>query len=106
MALNTPNAFARSRPSGKVTATRESAAGASSAANKPCSARAPSSMPVFTAAPPRAEATAKPIRPVRKTRLRPHMSPKRPPGDEQPAEGEAVGGDHPLPVGVGELQVG
>src|SRR3954462_15758767 len=84
MALKTPNAFARSRPSGKVTATSESAAGASSAANRPCRARAPSSMPVFTAAPPRAGAGGKPIKPVRKTRLRPHRSPRRPPAMSRP----------------------
>ncbi len=49
------------------------------APNAPCSARAVTSIPNETAAPPIAEAMANPIRPVMKTHLRLYMSPSRPP---------------------------
>src|SRR5215213_4020020 len=73
-----PNALLRSAGSVKVVVSSDSAAGASMAANAPCSARAPTSTPKVCAAP--AE-------------------------QQQAAEREGVGGDHPLAVVVGEVQV-
>ena len=70
-APKTPNAFARSLGSVKVTVTMDSAAGAISAANAPWSPRAANSSSWFGAMPPSAEAPAKPSRPMTKVRLRP-----------------------------------
>jgi hypothetical protein len=69
----------RSAGSVNVVVSSERMAGASSAAKAPCTARAAISMPTSTAAPPTAEATAKPTRPMMKTHLRPIMSAIRPP---------------------------
>ncbi len=49
------------------------------APNAPCSARAATSIPNETAAPPSAEERANPARPMMNTRLRLNMSPSRPP---------------------------
>jgi hypothetical protein len=49
----------------------------------PCSVRAITSIPNETEAPPIAEATAKPIRPMMKIRLRLNMSPSRPPSSSK-----------------------
>ncbi len=74
-----PKAFARSPGNVNVVVSRLSAAGASSAPNAPCTARAATSMPKLCAAPPTAEATAKPARPPMKVHLRPKKSEMRPP---------------------------
>src|SRR5918999_75851 len=74
-----PNALARSLASVNITASRDSAAGASSAPNTPCRARAPSIVASPCAAPPTEQ--------------------------QQTAEGEGVGRDDPLPVAVGYAQV-
>src|SRR4051794_41011721 len=74
-----PNALARSTGSVKVVVRMDRMAGARSAANAPWTARAPISMPPLTAAPPMAEATAKPTRPTMNTHLRPSTSEMRPP---------------------------
>jgi hypothetical protein len=55
------------------------AAGARSAPNAPWAARAATSMPKLVAAPPTADAAAKPSAPVRNVILRPIRSPSRPP---------------------------
>ena len=70
-APKTPKALARSLGSVNITVTMDSDAGAISAANPPCSARAANSMPSVCAKPPSAEAPAKPSRPMMKVRLRP-----------------------------------
>ena len=97
---------ARLRSSGivKVVVSRLSAAGASSAANAPCSARAPTRTPKLGAKPPSADAAAKPARPVTKTRLRPKRSPSRPPSSSRLPNDERVRGDDPLARLVGEAQ--
>ena len=74
-----PNAFARSFGSVKVVVSRLRMAGASSAANTPWTARAVTSMPKLTAAPPTADASAKPMVPMTSVHLRPNMSAMRPP---------------------------
>src|SRR3954467_2967130 len=71
MAPYTANARDRSLTSVKVTVISDKAAGASSAANTPWSARAPNSVAPFWAAPPSADATANPSSPTRNIRLRP-----------------------------------
>ncbi len=73
-----PNALPRSFGTVKVVASSESAAGASMAANTPWQARAVTSIAKFTEAPPIAEATAKPARPVMNMTLRPIKSASRP----------------------------
>ncbi len=73
-----PNALPRSFGSLNVVVSRERAAGASIAPNTPWQARAVTSIAKFTDAPPMAEATAKPIRPVMNITLRPIRSASRP----------------------------
>jgi hypothetical protein len=69
----------RSSGSVNVVVRIESAAGASSAAKLPCTARAPTSTSKLGAAPPTADAPAKPNRPAMNVRLRPMRSLIRPP---------------------------
>ena len=64
-------------------ASSDSAAGASIAANAPCTARADTSMPKLTAAPPTAEAAAKPTSPVMNIALRPIRSASLPPSSSR-----------------------
>ena len=78
-----PNAVARSRGSVNVVLTSESAAGAISAANTPCSPRAATSIPKLCAAPPRADAAPNPIVLAMNSRLRPNRSPIRPPASSR-----------------------
>ncbi|KQN39195.1 hypothetical protein ASE87_15475 [Frigoribacterium sp. Leaf44] len=79
IAPKTPKARARSFGIVKVVVSTARAVGASSAPNAPCRARAKTSSPKVPAAPPRAEARAKPIRPMTNVRLRPIRSLTRPP---------------------------
>ena len=53
------------------------------APNAPCSVRAPTSMPKLVAAPPTAEAAAKPISPPMKVTLRPSSEETRPPSSRR-----------------------
>ncbi len=78
-APKTPKALPRSCGSVKVTVSSERAAGARIAPNRPCTPRATTRTPKDGAAPPAAEAIAKPIRPPMKVHLRPKMSEIRPP---------------------------
>ena len=84
IAPKTANALARSRAWVNVTASRDKAVGASSAAHAPWTARAATSAPKDGAAPPAAEATAKPASPSRNARLRPIVSAIRPPRMTRP----------------------
>jgi hypothetical protein len=59
------------------------------APNAPRKVRAATSIPNELAVPPMAEETAKPARPVMKTRLRLNMSPIRPPGSSRPPKARA-----------------
>jgi hypothetical protein len=83
IALKIPNALARSGDPWKVTVSSDSAEGARSAPNAPCSARAATSIPNDCANPPIAEATAKPIRPPMNVHLRPNRSPSLPPSSSR-----------------------
>jgi hypothetical protein len=74
-----PNAFARSGESANVTVSSDSADGARSAPNAPCSARATTRTPKEGASPPMNDAAAKPISPPMNVHLRPKRSPTFPP---------------------------
>ena len=80
----TPIAFVRCGPSGKVVVRIESAAGATKAAPRPCRPRPTISNSGVFANPFRSEATVKMTTPTRNTRLRPRMSPARPPSSRKP----------------------
>ena len=75
----TPKARPRSLGSLNVTASSDSADGASKAPNAPWQARAATSMAKFTAAPPAADAAANPIRPATNVTFRPSRSASLPP---------------------------
>lgn len=88
-ALKMPKALAFSLRSVNVVASRARAAGASIAAKAPWKARAVTSMPKLVEAPPTAEATAKPLRPMRKVCLRPIRSDSRPQNSRRLPKGSA-----------------
>ena len=83
MAPKTPNARARSLGIVNVVVSTARAVGASSAPKAPCSARPVTSTPNVGAAPARADAAAKPMRPMMKVRLRPQRSERRPPSSRR-----------------------
>ena len=83
------NAVPRSFPPGKATVSSAKAAGASSAANTPCSARAPISSQGCCAMPPTRDATAKPTAATRNVRLRPQKSAIRPPSSRKAPKASA-----------------
>ena len=74
-----PKALPRSPGSVKVVVKRASTEGASNAPKAPWTVRAMTSMAKSTEDPPMAEAAAKPTSPIMSARLRPTMSPIRPP---------------------------
>ena len=78
-----PNALLRSFGSVNVVVSNDSAEGTSSAANAPWAARAVMSMAKLTDAPPMADTTANPARPVRNVTLRPSRSASRPPSSSR-----------------------
>src|SRR3954468_1023561 len=83
-APHTPMAVLRSRPSAKRTVTSEKAAGESSAAPRPWTARAEMSHTSLWARPPASEAPAKRMRPAMNSRRRPSRSANRPPSSRKP----------------------
>src|SRR5918994_3986107 len=83
-APQTPIALLRSEPSANSTVTSESAAGESSAAPRPWTARAATSQPALCASPPASDAAANRIRPATNRRRRPRMSAIRPPRSRKP----------------------
>ncbi|CAM5538660.1 hypothetical protein SCANM63S_00639 [Streptomyces canarius] len=78
IAPNRPKTLPRSW-AGKVACTIDSTCGTISAAMPPWRMREATSISGFTAKPHRAEASVKPPTPMRNSRLRPWMSPSRPP---------------------------
>src|SRR5215471_18124082 len=84
MAPKTPNALPRSAGSVNVTVSVDSAAGASIAPNAPCAPRPITSTAKLFAAPPSAEAAAKPTSPMISIRRRPTRSDSRPPSSRRP----------------------
>ncbi|KQX66107.1 hypothetical protein ASD06_06880 [Angustibacter sp. Root456] len=83
-AVNRPRARLRSRPSGTLTVSSASTAGAASAAPTPCTAREAMSHSPVVARPPTKEAAVKTSMPARKTRRRPNRSPARAPSSSRP----------------------
>src|SRR3954454_12952742 len=83
-APHTPMARLRSAPSSKSTVTSERAAGDSSAAPRPWTARAEISHTSFWARPPAREAPANRMRPAMNIRRRPIRSAMRPPSSRKP----------------------
>src|SRR4051812_7110797 len=83
-APHTPMARLRSAPSSKSTVTSERAAGDSSAAPRPWTARAEISHTSFWARPPAREAPANRMRPAMNIRRRPSRSAMRPPSSRKP----------------------
>lgn len=88
-AANTPKARPRSPGSVKVVDSNDSPAGASTAAKTPCKARAAKSVSGFPAAPPSAEATAKPVRPMTNARRWPSAPLTLPPISSSPPKASA-----------------
>ena len=84
IALQTPSALVRSGPSAKVVVMIESAAGETSAAPRPWSARAAISISEDGESPHSSEANENSATPARKIFLRPSRSPARPPSSRKP----------------------
>jgi len=80
----TPSALLRSRPSRNVVTMIESAAGASSAPPRPCSARVTISAAADQASPDSIEPTVNTATPVMNSRRRPSRSARRPPSSSVP----------------------
>ena len=99
-----PNALPRSAGSVNVVVSSAERRRREQRAEDALGARAATSTPNDSAAPPTAEATAKPSRPPMKAHLRPNRSPSAA-EQQQRAEGQRVGGDDPLPGVVGEAEV-
>ena len=83
IAPNTPNARPRSLLPLNVVVSRDSADGAMNAPNAPCRARAATSMPKLVAAPPAADAAAKPISPEMNVTFRPSSEETFPPSSSR-----------------------
>ena len=93
-----PNAFGQSSVPANVTVRSDSAAGASSAPNTPCVARAATSRPNDCASPPTADAAENPTNPAINAHLRPNRSPTLPPDQQQAPECQRIRGHDPLPA--------
>ena len=83
-APQTPSAKLRSLPSANMFVTIDSADGASSAAPRPCSARAAMSCSSVCDRPPSSDATENSTRPYMNSRRRPSRSAIRPPSSRKP----------------------
>ena len=106
IALHTPSAFVRSGPSANVVVMIDSAAGETSAAPRPCSARAAISIPDEVREPAQQRRDVEnSTTPARKIRLRP-MQVAGPAAEQQEAaEQQRVAVDDPLQVGRREAEV-
>src|SRR5262250_2753789 len=90
IAAYTPSARVRGGPSAKVVVISDSAAGATSAPPAPCTARAVSKKASLLANPPARAAAEQVAGPAAE--------------QQQPAEGQRVGVDHPLQARPGKAQ--
>ena len=84
IAPNTAIAVLRAGPFGNVVATSATVVGAMIAPAMPCSSRAAMRVPPFWAMPQTAEAMVNSATPTMKARLRPMVSPTRPPTSIRP----------------------
>ena len=83
-APKTPSALVRAGPSANVVARIDSAAGAASAAPRPCTARDATSIASDSARPAVSDAAANRTSPATRMRLRPSRSAARPPSSRNP----------------------
>src|SRR6266542_1745181 len=104
IAPKTANALARSRGSVKVIASRESTVGARSAAKAPCVARAATRTPKFGGSPTRRRGNGEPSQAHEERPPAPQPVGESAAEQQEPAEGERVGGDRPLAPWVGDMQ--
>src|SRR5262245_45042593 len=81
---NTPIAWARSAGSVNSVIINDSATADTTAAPRPCTARAPTSMPWLVASPQVADAAVNSVMPSRNSRRCPNRSPNRPPSSRNP----------------------
>ena len=100
-----PNALARSLASVNITASSESAAGASSAPKTPCRARAPSSIASFVRGAAERGGGGEADQADDEGALAAPQVGDTAAEEQQSAEGQGVGRDDPLPVAVGDAQV-
>ena len=104
MAPHTPKARARSRASVKVTVSSERAAGAIRAAKAPCRARAAKSRLASRCQAAEGGRPGEAEQPHQQDPLASHVVGDAAAEEQQAAEGERVGRDHPLPVGGADVQ--
>ena len=104
-APQTPSAMLRSRPSRKVVIRIESAAGEMIAAPRPCIARAPISEASLQARPASSEPAANSHEPDEEHAPPAEQVGGAPAEEEEAAEDERVGADHPLQVLLREPEV-
>jgi len=86
IAPNTADAALRTGPFGNVVATSAKQVGATIAAAAPCSSRARTRTPPSQAMPHMTDAMVNSATPTMKVRLRPMVSPRRPPTSNSPAK--------------------
>src|SRR5215813_9181949 len=99
-----PSALFRSDPSAKVVEMIESAVGVMIAAPAPWTTRAARSAAGDQASPHMSDAAVKNRTPAMNTRRHPSRSAARPPEQEQAAEGEGIGAQHPWQILLREAQ--
>ena len=104
-APQTPSALLRSAPSAKITVTSESAAGESSAAPRPWTARAAISLPGEVARPPASEASANTIEADHEQPAPAEQVGHAAAEQQEAAEEQRVGVDDPREVVLGEVEV-
>ena len=104
MAPKTPNALPRSFEPSNVVVSSDSAAGASSAPKAPWQARAAMSMPKLPGGAADRGRGGEADQADDERRLPADQVGEPAAEQQQAAEGEGVGGDHPLPLDVGEVQ--
>ena len=98
IAAQMPSALLRSAPSSKVVVTIDSAVGVMIAAATPWTTRATISAVTDPASPQASEASANSAVPTMNTRRRPEQVGRAPAEQQQAAEAEQVGAQHPLQV--------
>ena len=99
-----PSALFRSAPSSNVVMMIESAAGEMIAAPRPCTARDAISTPSDQASPQKKDAIVKTTTPTTKILRRPEQVGRAAAQHQEAAEGDRVGGDHPLQVVLCEMK--
>ena len=102
IAANTAVAALRAGPFGNVVATSARPVGEAIAAPTPCSRRRDTSVVSSQAMPHSTDAMVNSATPTMNVRLRPMVSPSRPPSSIRPPNVSTYGGDHPAAPGIGQ----